>query len=181
MIQEIETFPARLIRLIKKYDPSRMDPSYRREGWTVRQIVHHLADAHLIAYTRFKLALTEKNPVIKSYNENAWAELIDAKTLPVSVSLRLLRAVHARWVTLLKAMNEENFRRCFYHPQRMKTHNLYELLAMYAWHGRHHYMHISMVSPARSAHADRRQKQKSLKKTEKGRPNKTDRTKRNHH
>ncbi|MCS6990262.1 MAG: putative metal-dependent hydrolase [Chitinophagales bacterium] len=147
MIETIEKFPMRLAQLLSRFREDQMDLRYRPGGWTVRQVVHHLADAHMNAYIRFKMTLTEQLPTIKPYNEMAWAELLDAKTLPVNISLSLLEALHHRWVVLLKAMDEQMFRRTFFHPHHMKMHTLYELLAMYAWHCQHHYAHIERVVP----------------------------------
>ncbi|MCS6916619.1 MAG: putative metal-dependent hydrolase [Chitinophagales bacterium] len=147
MVDTIEQFPQHLSRLLSRFTEEQLDQSYRPGGWSVRQVVHHLADSHMNAYVRFKMALTENLPTIKPYNEMAWAELLDSKTLPVAVSLNLLSALHQRWVVLLKAMDDQAYQRRFFHPQHMKTHSLYELLAMYAWHCNHHYAHIALVVP----------------------------------
>ena len=148
MIQTIEDFPSRLKKLVDQYGATNLDTPYREFGWTVRQVVHHVADSHMNAYIRFKLALTEDKPTIKPYNEKAWAEMIDSKTLPVDISLTLLTAIHKRWVTILRTMNEESFQRTFFHPEHMKLHTLYEILAMYAWHCNHHYAHIQLIEPS---------------------------------
>jgi len=144
-IGTIEKFPARLKSLVQAMSDEQLDTQYREGGWNVRQVVHHVADSHMNAYIRFKLALTEDKPTIKPYNEKAWAELVDSKTLPISVSLGLLTGLHERWTTILKAMDDETFGRTFFHPEHMKMHNLVEILAMYAWHCDHHYEHINLV------------------------------------
>jgi hypothetical protein len=148
LIETIEKFPARLKMLLLGFAENDLEMPYRDGGWNVRQIVHHVADSHINAYTRFKLALTEEKPTIKPYNEKSWAELIDSRTMPVSVSLNLLAAIHERWTTILKAMKEEHFRRELFHPQHLKMHSLVEMLAMYAWHSNHHYEHIQLVKKA---------------------------------
>ena len=130
---------------------SELESAYRQGGWTIRQIIHHLADSHLNSYCRYKLALTETSPVIKPYNEAAWAELIDGRTSPIDVSLTLLTALHTRWVSLLKSMNDEDFQRTFVHPE-MGPRTLDATTGLYAWHGRHHMAHIRMAR-SRSAHA----------------------------
>ena len=144
LIDTIEKFPSRLRALVKGMD-KQLDTHYREGGWTVRQVVHHVADSHMNAYIRFKLALTEDKPTIKPYNEKAWAELIDSKVLPISISLGILEGVHERWTTILKAMDAETFNRTFFHPEHMKMHSLIEILAMYVWHCNHHYEHINLV------------------------------------
>lgn len=156
MIKTIESFPSRLKALLAGMKDEHLDKQYREGGWTVRQVVHHLADSHLNAYVRFKLVLTEDKPTIKPYNEKAWAELIDSKTLPVSISLGILSGIHARWTAILNVMDNESFNRTLFHPEHMKMHTLIEMLAMYTWHCNHHYEHIQLVkkempSPARAA------------------------------
>jgi len=144
-IKKLEEFPARLKKLVTGMKDEQLDTPYREGGWTVRQVIHHIADSHMNAYIRFKLALTEDKPTIKPYNEKAWAEMIDARTLAPSVSLSMLAAIHERWTTILKAMKPEDFNRSFFHPENMRFHELSELVAMYAWHSDHHYEHVSLV------------------------------------
>jgi hypothetical protein len=151
MIQTIEEFPSRLKNLISTYGEDQLGTPYREEGWTIRQVVHHVADSHMNAYIRFKLALTEDKPTIKPYNEKAWAEMIDSKELPVSVSLNLLDSLHKRWSHILRAMQPEDFQKTFFHPEHMKLHHLKEFLAMYAWHCNHHYAHIQLIEPKQQA------------------------------
>jgi hypothetical protein len=149
-IQTIQEFPARLKKLVEKYSEQQLDTPYREDGWTIRQVVHHVADSHMNAYIRFKLALTEDKPTIKPYNQKAWAEMIDSKSLPVSVSISLLTALHERWTTILKAMDAEDFHRTFFHPEYTKFTELSEIVAMYAWHGNHHYAHIESIKPVKA-------------------------------
>ena len=125
-------------------DPQ-IDTPYRPGGWTVRQVVHHVPDSHLNAYLRFKLALTEENPTICPYDEQRWAQLPDTMGTPVGVSLMLLEAVHRRWVVLLTAMQESDWSRTFFHPEHQKAFRLDYVLAMYAFHGRHHVAHITKL------------------------------------
>lgn len=173
MVDVIESFPQQLAKLLSQYNEEQMDQSYRPGGWSIRQVVHHLADSHMNAYVRFKIALTEQMPTIKPYNENAWAELLDSKTLPVDVSLNLLTALHRRWVVLLRAMDDQAYRRTFFHPQHMKLHTLYELLAMYAWHCQHHYAHIQLITPTPAEAAPPQAAKKKTAATRKSRAGNT--------
>lgn len=127
---------------VQGLNEEQLDTPYRDGGWTLRQVVHHVPDSHLNAYTRIKLALTEPAPVIKPYDEAAWANLPDTRDVPIDVSLNLLDAVHTRWVALLHAMSDDDFRREYVHPETGR-HNLDHLLALYAWHGPHHIAHIT--------------------------------------
>jgi uncharacterized damage-inducible protein DinB len=144
-IAEIAALPARLREAVAGLSPAQWETPYRPAGWTVRQVVHHLPDSHLNAYCRLKLALTESTPVIKPYDEAAWAELPDREVDP-EVSLRLLEALHRRWVHLLGAMGEEDFSRTLEHPEHGRVFTLDEMLALYAWHGRHHLAHITSLA-----------------------------------
>src|SRR5262245_24586180 len=127
-IDTIAETPALLRDAVKGLDEDQLDTPYRPDGWTIRQVVHHVPDSHLNAYIRLKLALTEHGPVIKPYDEAAWAELIDVSAVPIDVSLDLLDAVHRRWVALLRAMKDEDFRREYVHPETGR-HALDHLLA----------------------------------------------------
>jgi uncharacterized damage-inducible protein DinB len=144
-IGEIAALPGQLRTAVAGLTPEQWDTPYRPGGWTVRQVVHHLPDSHLNAYTRFKLALTEAEPTIKPYDEAKWAELPDASTTPPEVSLALLEALHQRWVALLRALTPENFARTLRHPEQGRVLTLDAMLALYAWHGRHHVAHITVV------------------------------------
>src|SRR5690349_11551750 len=116
-IGEIAETPAKLRAAVNALSPTQLDTPYRPDGWTVRQVVHHLPDSHLNSYTRFKLALTEEAPAIKTYDEAAWAELSDAKTAPIEISLSLLTALHARWIKLLRSLDEAHLKRTVRHPE----------------------------------------------------------------
>ena len=141
-IQQIEETPTRLREAVKGLTEKQLDTPYREGGWTVRQVAHHLADSHANAYIRFKLALTEDEPTIKPYEQQLWAELVDAKNAPIEVSLLLLDSLHQRWVMMLKAMKPEDYARKFRHPE-MGVLDLNQYLAQYAWHGRHHVAHVA--------------------------------------
>jgi hypothetical protein len=144
-ITEIAEAPAQLRSAIHGLTEQQFDTPYRPEGWTVRQVLHHVPDSHLNAYVRFKLALTEDNPTIKPYEEARWAELPDTNGTQVGVSLMLLEALHRRWVILLRAMTEEQWARTYFHPEQQKSLRLDRILAMYAWHGKHHVAHINSL------------------------------------
>jgi len=142
LISEIEAAPARLREAVRGLSDEQLDTPYRPGGWTSRQVVHHVADSHMHSYMRFRLALTEHEPAVKGYDQAKWAELPDARTAPVEMSLTLLDTLHARWVALLRSLTAADFERRFRHselgPVRLDTN-----LALYAWHGRHHTAHIT--------------------------------------
>ena len=140
-IQTLRLLPAKLRIAVAGLNDAQLDTPYREGGWTVRQVVHHLADSHAMAYTRAKLALTEDWPTINPYEEAAWAKLADSR-LPVEVSLALIEALHGRWVTLLESLSDDDFRKGYNHPQRGQE-TLVKMLAMYDWHSRHHTAHIT--------------------------------------
>ena len=144
-IAELADAPAALRAAVKGLTEEQLDTPYRPGGWTVRQVAHHVPDSHLNAYIRFKLALTEENPTIKPYEESRWAELPDTAGTQVGVSLMLLEALHRRWVVLLRAMDEAQWSRAFFHPEQAKLLRLDRILAMYAWHGKHHVAHITTL------------------------------------
>ena len=140
-IKIISNLPSVVADAVSGLDENQLDTEYRPDGWTVRQTVHHIADSHCNSLTRFKLALTEDSPpTIKPYFEERWAELADSK-LPVDVSLKMIDAIHTRWVALLESMTDDDFKREFIHPE---TGNwpLEGALALYAWHSEHHTAHI---------------------------------------
>ncbi len=141
-INDMELLPAKLRQAVEGLSDTQLDTPYRPGGWTVRQVVHHVPDSHLNSYTRFRLALTEDAPTIKSYEESAWAELPDAKTGPIAISLDLLEALHGRFVMLLRSMDADGFGRVFQHPEWGKI-RLDWTLGLYAWHSRHHVAHIT--------------------------------------
>lgn len=141
-IDTLDQLPARLRALTKDLSDEQLDTPYRPEGWTVRQVVHHLADSHHNSYIRFKWALTEDNPVIKAYDEKAWTLLPDLEASPIEWSLRHLEVIHHKLVQLLKVMTEAHYKRTFTHPDGNKVVTLEENLGHYAWHSNHHYAHI---------------------------------------
>jgi len=143
-IGAIAEAPARLRVAVEGLAPQQLETPYRPEGWTIRQVVHHLPHSHLSAYTRFKLALTEEEPTIKPYDEAQWANLADARNAPPDISLALLEALHQRWVLLLKSLRPADFGRTLRHPER-GVMTLDEMLSLYAWHGRHHIAHITSL------------------------------------
>jgi DinB family protein len=143
-IRQIAEAPVKLRAAIAGLSPEQLETPYRPDGWTVRQVVHHLPDSHLNSYIRFKLAITEDEPTIRPYYEDRWAELVDARTAPVEVSLALLESLHERWVMLLKSMTESDFARKLTHPE-LGTVNLNRYVGLYAWHGRHHVAHITSL------------------------------------
>ena len=142
-IRWIADAPSQLRQAVSGLSDSQLDTPYRPDGWTLRQVVHHVPDSHLNAYVRFKLALTEQTPTIKPYDENEWARLPDAKG-PVDDSLMLLEALHRRWVILLESMTASDFARHLVHPDRGQVSNDW-LLQLYSWHGRHHTGHVTSL------------------------------------
>ncbi len=141
LVGEIAEAPMHLRAAVRGLSDAQLDTPYRPGGWTVRQVVHHVPDSHLNSYTRFRLALTEDEPTIKPYQEDRWAELADARSAPIEVSLRLLECLHSRWIGLLRSLSEEQWKRSFRHPD-LGLISLEKNAALYAWHGRHHVAHI---------------------------------------
>lgn len=138
-IDIIETFPAKLEKAVRWLSSAQLDTPYRPGGWSIRQLVHHIADSHMNAYVRLKLGLTEDNPNIKPYDQDAWAKLPDSKLL-VEISLGIITGVHQRWVTILKSV--EDWERTVYHPEQLATMTLDDLTGQYAWHCEHHLAHV---------------------------------------
>jgi hypothetical protein len=149
LVAQIATAPAELAHAVDGLTDAQLDTPYRDGGWTARQVVHHVADSHLNAYVRFKLALTEDLPTIRPYDEGAWAELPEARALAVDVSLALLAALHRRWVSAIESTPEAAFARRFQHPEWQAPMSLDTQLAIYAWHGRHHAAHITTLRAQR--------------------------------
>jgi hypothetical protein len=145
-LQQLAELPAQLTAAARQVGGERLQLPYRPGGWTGRQVIHHVADSHLNAYVRFRLALTEDNPTIKPYEEAAWAELPDVAATPITVSLALLDSLHTRWLGLLHHLSEAQWQRTFYHPGNQKTATLDQTLALYAWHGRHHLGHLQLLA-----------------------------------
>lgn len=141
-VEEISALPAKLCAAVAGLSDAQLDTPYREGGWTVRQVVHHVADSHMNAYIRLRLALTETEPTIKPYEESEWAKLEDAAHAPVEISLKLLEPLHDRWVRLLKTVKTEQFARPLRHPEA-GLRNVDWLLFLYAWHGRHHTAHVT--------------------------------------
>lgn len=145
LIQDIHVLPEQLKAVSKKINKKKkLTYSYREGGWNVEQIIHHIADSHMNALVRFKLSLTENNPTVKPYDENLWAETVDNQ-LPVKNSIRLLKAIHAKWTILLENMDKNDFKRTYFHPEMNRTVSLEEMLATYAWHGKHHVAQIAVA------------------------------------
>jgi hypothetical protein len=140
-IDRIAETPAKMREAIAGLSDTQLDTPYRPGGWTVRQVAHHVPDSHMNSYVRFRLALTEESPVIKPYEEGRWAELSDARSMPVEPSLVLLESLHARWVPLLRSLSDADWKRSFRHPE-LGPVSLENNAALYAWHGRHHVAHI---------------------------------------
>lgn len=141
-IDEIAALPARLRAAAEGLTPAQLDTPYRDGGWTVRQVVHHVPESHMNAYIRFKLALTEEKPVVKPYDEAAWANVSEVAITPIEVSLQLTEALHTRWVNLLRGISPEQWKRVFVHPELGEV-VLAKNAALYAWHGNHHVAHIT--------------------------------------
>ena len=144
-LNAIKFLPLTLENAILNLDEAQLETPYRGGGWTVKQVVHHIADSHMNAYVRFKLGLTEDNPAIRPYEEKLWAELNDVKDLPINISLTLLHALHIRWYEALKDLSDEQWNRTVVHPEHNRQMTLWYLLGMYAWHGKHHVAHITSL------------------------------------
>jgi uncharacterized damage-inducible protein DinB len=144
LISEIERMPGAMRELVGSLSDAQLDTPYRPGGWTVRQVVHHVPDSHMNAYVRMKLAVTEDAPAIKVYEEARWAELPEARTAPVALSLDLMDALHRRWCAFLRALPAAEFRKTYRHPE-LGVVPLDAALAQYAWHGKHHTAHVRLV------------------------------------
>ncbi|HTV82024.1 MAG TPA: bacillithiol transferase BstA [Acidobacteriaceae bacterium] len=143
-ISTLAALPENLRAAVDGLSAAQLDTPYREGGWTVRQLVHHVADSHMNAYVRVRLALTEDWPAIKPYDEKLWAQLTDASTAPAEISLNLLTALHRRWVLLLRSLTDEQWQRGYAHPENGRQ-TLAEATALYAWHSRHHVAHITRL------------------------------------
>lgn len=141
-ISVLEAAPKWYDYSIENLDEAQLDTPYRPGGWTIAQVVHHVADSHINAYTRLKLALTEEQPLIKPYDEKRWAELPDVTAVPVNVSITLIHALHRRWTAVLRHLNEAEWERSYLHPEMKDALTLWQMTAMYAWHSKHHFEHI---------------------------------------
>jgi len=146
-IDRIATFPKKLKKILKSLSVRDLQKSYRPDGWTALQVVHHLADSHMNAFTRMKMAATESpSPIIKPYNQDGFAELVDSKYLPAKVSYNLLVALHQRWAFFLESLQEEDLEKAYFHPEEKREFSLREAIALYAWHGEHHLEQIKKVA-----------------------------------
>jgi hypothetical protein len=145
LIEDIAATPQRMRKAVEGMTEQQLNTPYREGGWTVRQVVHHVPDSHMNSYIRFKLALTEREPTIKPYDEAAWAELIDAKNAPIETSLQLLEGLHDRWVMLLRSLSDDDVKKQFTHPE-LGLVSIDKYIALYAWHGKHHVAHIMLVN-----------------------------------
>jgi hypothetical protein len=145
-IETIASTPAKMREAVGKLTAKQLDTPYREGGWTARQVVHHVPESHMNAYIRFKLALTETNPVIKPYDEAAWTRLNDVAVAPIEASLALLESLHERWVVLMRGLSAGDWRKRYIHPEYGQARTLEYTLALYAWHGEHHIAHVNSVS-----------------------------------
>jgi DinB superfamily len=141
----LRALPSWMDVCIENLDEQQLRTPYREGGWTIQQVVHHLADSHMNAYMRLKLALTEDNPVVKPYAEAEWAKLIDSEIVPVNISVTLLHALHRRIAALLDNLQHADWGRTYFHPGHKREFPVWEIAAMYAWHSRHHTAHITTL------------------------------------
>jgi hypothetical protein len=148
-LQDLRNLPDQLEYSILNLDEKQLDTPYRDGGWTIRQLIHHVADSHINAYVRAKLALTEDNPAIKTYDQEAWVKLDDVQSVPINISLTLLHALHTRWYAVLRNLPDDLWRRTVFHPEQKKNITLFDLLGSYAWHGKHHTAHIKRLRESR--------------------------------
>lgn len=144
-LDEIEALPGQFQEKIEAANEEALNTVYREGGWTVKQVINHVADSHLNSFSRFKLALTEDNPTIRPYFEALWADTPDGKDAPVEWSLSILQGLHARWVYMMRNMQAEDWEKTFYHPEHKRNMRLDVACGMYAWHGKHHLGHINLV------------------------------------
>jgi len=144
-LADIHFLPNRLEASLHDLDEAQLQTPYREGGWTVHQLVHHVADSHMNAYCRFKLGFTETNATIRTYEEKLWAQTADVQDLPVNISITLLFALHQRWFYFLQHFTAADWQKTVYHPEHKKEFTLWHLLGMYSWHGRHHVAHITAL------------------------------------
>jgi hypothetical protein len=142
-LADILFLPRMLEYAVLNLNDDQIQTPYREGGWTVNQVIHHVADSHMNAFIRFKLGLTEDNPTIKPYIQSAWSETADVTAVPVNLSITLLHSLHHRWYELLKTITDEQWERTIYHPEQERKITLWELLLIYAWHGKHHAAHVT--------------------------------------
>lgn len=144
-LTDLRYLPQLLENAVSGLDEFQLATPYRDGGWQVKQVVHHVADSHINAYTRFRLGLTEADPTIRPYDQEGWAELPDVFEVPINVSLTLLHALHIRWHHLLTGLTDEQWQRCIFHPEHQRLLSLWYMLGMYAWHGKHHVAQITIL------------------------------------
>jgi hypothetical protein len=144
LISRIEKLPAKIEEATRNLSDEQLDTAYRDGGWTLRQVIHHLADSHMNAYIRVKWTITENTPTIKAYDQKSWAETPDAK-LPVAISINLLKSLHTKWVDILKALKPDQLSKEFIHPETQKHVRIDRMIDNYAWHGEHHLAHIKVL------------------------------------
>lgn len=144
-ISDIQQFPNQIMEVVDKLSIEELKLNYRPKGWNIKQVIHHCADSHSNAFIRFKLALTEENPNIKPYKEDLWAELIDGNDDDISHSLLILKGLHHKWILLLHNLNENQWKRTYFHPESKKVYVLKEVAGLYAWHCKHHLAHIKQA------------------------------------
>jgi hypothetical protein len=149
-INEIATFPERLKSEVLHLTDEQLDTPYRKDGWTIRQVIHHCADSHINCFIRIKWALTEENPIIKFYHEDRWADLHDNLTMPIASSLLLLEGLHFRLAYLMKSLSNEDLKKSFIHPEHSKEFKIEEIIGTYAWHGNHHLTHITELKKTKA-------------------------------
>ncbi len=142
-VYELAQFPAQLQKCVEDLDDAQLDSKYK--NWTIRQIVHHIADSHINSYVRFKWALTEASPLIKTYNESLWSEIVDARAGSIEPSLVILEGIHGRWSQLILELSDDEMKMNFFHPELMSEVSLYEALPSYVWHGKHHMAQIQWL------------------------------------
>ncbi len=142
LIAKIEQLPELLIDLIGNLTKEEYEFVYRPDGWNIRQVVHHIADSHMNAFVRLKLSLTEENPTIKPYDENAFVQLDDCTYELVDASIAIIKGLHSKWTALFRSMSDEDFEKTYFHPESKKEWMMKDVLALYAWHGEHHLAHI---------------------------------------
>jgi hypothetical protein len=144
-LADIKFLPNAIENAVHNLDEQQLQTPYREGGWTVHQLVHHVADSHVNAYIRFKLGYTENNPTIKPYEEKDWAQLADVRNLPINFSITLLFALHQRWYEFLKSFTDKDWEKTLFHPEHQKQFTLWHFLGLYAWHSRHHVAHITAL------------------------------------